>query len=56
LVEKCEGKRPHVCMGEKNIKMDFNEVVWESVEWIYLAQNRYKWLALVNPVIKKLVS
>jgi hypothetical protein len=54
LVEKYEGKRTHVSVGGGggNIEMDSNEGGWESVEWIYLAQSRYKWLALVNPVIK----
>ena len=35
-----------------DIEMDFNEVGSDRVERIYLVQSRYKWLALVNPVIK----
>jgi hypothetical protein len=26
--------------------MDLDEIVWEVVEWIYLAQDRIKWMAL----------
>jgi hypothetical protein len=43
LVGKPEGKRP---LGrprhtwESNISMDLWEIVWKSVDWIHLAQNR----------------
>jgi hypothetical protein len=43
LVEKCEGKRP---LGrprrrwEDNIRMDLREIVWEGMDWLYLAQDR----------------
>jgi hypothetical protein len=51
LVEKPEGKRP---LGrprhrwEDGIRMDLGEIGWGSVEWIQLAQDRGRWLALVN--------
>jgi hypothetical protein len=54
LVGKPEGRRP---LGrprhrwENNIKMDLREVGWEGADWIDLAQNRYRWLALVYTVI-----
>ena len=37
------------------IKMDLQEVCWGSMEWMYLAQNRDKWLALLNAVLNKWV-
>jgi hypothetical protein len=37
---------------EDNIKMDLQEVGWGSTEWIELAQDRDRWLALVNMVMK----
>jgi len=46
LVGKPEGKRP---LGrsrhrwEGNIRMDLREVMWEGVDWMYLAQNMDQW-------------
>jgi len=35
---------------EDNIKIDFQEVEWRDMEWIELAQDRYRWRALVNAI------
>jgi hypothetical protein len=54
LVRKPEGKRP---LGRPrrrwidNIKMDLLERGLSVVEWIGLAQDRYRWRALVNSVM-----
>jgi hypothetical protein len=54
LVGKAEGKRP---LGRPrrrwmdNIKMDFLETGLNVVDWIGLAQDRYRWRALVNAVM-----
>ena len=37
---------------EDNINMYLKEIVSEDVDWIYLAQDRAKWRALVNAVMK----
>ena len=51
---KPEGKRPfgrprHRWEGK--IKMEFQEVGCEGMDWIKLAQDRDRWRALVNEVI-----
>jgi hypothetical protein len=54
LVEEPEGKRPLARSRrtwEGNIRMDFREIGWESVDWIHLAQDRDQWRAVVNTVI-----
>jgi hypothetical protein len=54
LMGKREGKRP---LGrprrtwEDGIRMDLREIGWGSVDWIQLAQDRDRWLALVNTVM-----
>jgi hypothetical protein len=51
LVGKPEGERP---LGRPrrswidNIKMDLLEIGLSVVDWICLAQDRYRWRALVN--------
>ena len=37
---------------EEYIKMDITEAGSEGVDWISLAQDRHKWRALANAVIK----
>jgi hypothetical protein len=34
-----------------NIKMDLLEVGWGGVDWIDLAQDRFRWRTLVNSVM-----
>jgi len=53
-VVKSEGKRP---LGrprrrwEDNIKINLHEVGCGDVDWIELAQDRYRWRALMNVVM-----
>jgi hypothetical protein len=54
LVGKPEGKRPLLKPRLKwmdNIRMDLNEIGWDGVDWIGLAQDRDEWRALVNAVM-----
>jgi hypothetical protein len=39
-------------MWMDNIKMDLFEIGLNVVDWIGLAQDRYRWKALVNSVMK----
>jgi hypothetical protein len=54
FVGKPEGKRP---LGRPrrrwidNIKMDLLEIGWSVMDWIGLAQDRYRWRALVSSVM-----
>jgi hypothetical protein len=34
-----------------NIKMDLREIGWRGVDWIYSAEDRDQWRALVNTVM-----
>jgi hypothetical protein len=54
LVGKREGKRPlgrPSCRWIDNISMDLLEIGLSIVDWIGLAQDRYRWRALVNGVM-----
>jgi hypothetical protein len=31
-----------------NIKLDLREIGWDGVDWVYTAQDRDQWRALVN--------
>jgi hypothetical protein len=53
LVEKPEGRKPLGSLRssqEDNIKMDLREVEWGR-GWIDVAQDRDRWLAVVNAVM-----
>jgi hypothetical protein len=54
LVGKPEGKRPlgrPRCRLIDNIKMDLLEIGLSVMDWIGVAQDRYRWRALVNSVM-----
>jgi hypothetical protein len=54
LVGTPEGKRPigrPRCKWMDNIKMELLETGLSVVAWIGLAQDRYRWRALVNSVM-----
>jgi hypothetical protein len=55
LVGKPEGKRPlgrPRCRWINNIKIYLLGIGLNVVDWIGLAQDRYRWRALVNVVVK----
>jgi hypothetical protein len=54
LVVKPEERRPlvkPVHKYEDNVRMDLTEIRSGGMDWIYLAQFRDQWLALVNMVM-----
>jgi hypothetical protein len=54
LVGKPEGKRlleRPWRRWEDVIRMDLVEIGWEGVDWIHLAQDRYRWRADMNMVM-----
>jgi hypothetical protein len=55
LIGKPEGKRPLRRPRRKwieNIKMGLLEIGLSIMDWIGLTQDRYRWRALVNSVLK----
>jgi hypothetical protein len=54
LVVNPEGKRLRVIPGhgrENHFQIYVEEIVSENVDWIYLAQDRVRWWAVVNAVM-----
>jgi hypothetical protein len=54
-VGKPEGKRPRGrarLRWEDNIKMDLQQMGCGGMDWIELAQDRHRWRAVVNVVMK----
>jgi glycine cleavage system protein P-like pyridoxal-binding family len=54
LIRKPKGKRPlgrPSCRWKYNIRRDVREIVWDSVGWIHLAQDKDQWWAFVNVVM-----
>jgi hypothetical protein len=55
LVGRPEGRRPlrrPRRRWQDNIKMDLQEVGWGGMDWIEMAQDRDRWPAFVNAVMK----
>jgi hypothetical protein len=51
LVGKPEGKRPRGRprrRWEDGVRMDLMEIGWGNVDWIQLAQDKDRWLAVIN--------
>jgi hypothetical protein len=52
LVGKHEGHKPLLRRRlEDNIKMDLQEFGWRSIDWIYFAEDKYRWRVLVCAVV-----
>jgi hypothetical protein len=59
FVRKPEGKRSFGRprrRWEDNIRMDLREMGWDGVDYMYLAQDRDQWRALLNTVMNIRVS
>jgi hypothetical protein len=58
LVIKIEEKKTFGrsrCRWEDNIYIDLEEIRWEVLDWIHMAQDRVKWRAFVKMVMNLLV-
>jgi hypothetical protein len=54
LVGRPEARRPlgrPSLRWDDNMKMDLQDVGWRGVDWIALAEDRYRWRAFMNAVI-----
>jgi hypothetical protein len=51
LVGRPEGRRPLGTPREDDIKVDLQDVGWEGMDLIDMAQDRDRWRALVNAVM-----
>jgi hypothetical protein len=54
LVGKPEGNRPLGRLKsrvEDSVRLDLREIGWNVLDWINLAQDRDRWLSVVNTVI-----
>jgi len=38
------------------MKTDLKEIRWEDMDWIYLAEDKDRWQALINVTMELLVS
>jgi len=59
LLGKPEGKRPrarHKLRWQDNFNMDLQEVVWEDMVWLDMAQDWRSWSAIVNGAMNFWVS
>jgi hypothetical protein len=59
LIRTPKGKRPlgkPRCRWLYNIKTDLLEIGFSVVDWIGLAEDRYRWRALVNSVMNLRVA
>jgi hypothetical protein len=54
-VEQNEIRGPRRKLGD-NVKVDIREAGCVDVDWIQLAQDKFRWRALVNTVMKLRVS
>jgi hypothetical protein len=54
LVGNLEGKTPLGRLRHRwkdNIRMDRRETGWDILDWMYMAQDRNQWRAVVNTVM-----
>jgi hypothetical protein len=52
LIKTPEGKRPFGRTGCRWIILkNLEDIVVEGMNWINMAKNRYRWLALVNTIV-----